>query len=337
MHSQQSTFSVIVSASSFELLDAAGAIVFSLGFGDYFGYGPSTPTPGLIFNHLDALVTDSRLVWSTRPPAPVAGTASINFAGPKLVTNTSGQPPNLSLGVDARSAAYLSGGAISIGNPAPTLSLETVIATGNTNVDITAPDTVTGSNRARLQLGSLFGALLRSSINATTEIVDSLGLPTGGRITADTSGIDLDPGAGRRLRLNGRAGLLPLSVQQYNLPASLNVPYRSFLMNGINPPNAGVVGDIYTITATCRVLCVVPAGAFLFEYQGFGGGAGISAQRGVATQWVANHDATLSATWVFEQTIAGGITWTIVGGSTGGTWNLIAPDTMFVVTHYGIR
>lgn len=145
-----------------------------------------------------------------------------------------------------------------------------------------------------------------------------------------------DPTAGR-LFLNGRSGYLPLGTQQYNLPGSIAPGFRSFIMNGIATA-AGVVGDQYVITASIRVIPTVVAGAFIAEYQGFGGGAGVSVQRIVATgAWTVGEDHTLSATWLFTQTIAGGITWTIVGGQTGGVWNLIAPDTWFTVTHYGIR
>jgi hypothetical protein len=120
------------------------------------------------------------------------------------------------------------------------------------------------------------------------------------------------------------------------LPASISLGYRSALIGTIATV-AGLVGDIYTITATCRVLCNVAGGAFIFESRGVGGGAGISLQRGVATQWAVGHDATLSAVWSFTQTIDGAISWDIVGGETGGDWILVAPDSWFTVTHYGIR
>jgi hypothetical protein len=348
-------FASLVVAQQFQLLNDAGSVVAELGSTTI---GASSAAD-LQMNHLDATTTNSSLAWTQ---SPIAGQQSVELRGPRPLAGnvtpyvrleTNGIAQMVSAGlpgptttnvlvsstdgysmVDQQRSAFVQSNFPGVGQASGTDNVTDVYyhRTGTTFSRVGHGDFSGGGGsfveKAYVGVNGATAAVIGES-----EAIMRSGSGTGEYVQATGGNINVGPIG--RLTLNGRTGYLPLGVQQSVLPASLTIGYRGFLMTGINVN--GAIGDQYVITATCRVLCSAAGGAFLFEYQGFGGGAGVSAQRGVATQWAVNHDATISATWLFTQTVPGVIGWTIVGGQTGGTWVLVAPDSWFTVQHYGIR
>lgn len=314
--------------------------------------------------HLDSTTTDSALAWTQ---SPLPGLQSVELRGPRTIAAPSAAAyVRLSSNAGAGSRAEMvapgvQGSQVSVQHAAGfnmTDSQRGAFVQSNYpgwNGYGAGTDNVsdvyyhrTGPTFSRVGRGDYSGGGgsfvekayvgvngVTAAVIGENEAIIRSNLGTGEYVQA--TGGDIHLGPTNRLTLNGRPGYLPLGAGQYNLPGNLiGTGYRSFLMNGIST-TTGAVGDFYIITATCRVFCLVVGGAFQFEYQGFGGGAGVSTQRGIATNWALGHDQTVCASWLFVQTVAGPIVWTIVGGQTGGNWGLIAPDTMFTVVHYGIR
>lgn len=329
--------SAVVQAFSFELIGPSGTVVADLGSVD----GPP-PRSSLDLIHDAPNVGNTRLDWTT------GGDRSPWNAARLMGPDSSGQPSdpsqiagsaNGNLILAESEVTFPDAVAAGIRAGSPTVEDGLGPASGglpSSEMRVRRTPTTTSARIASYGAGGTSGAVtdVLPGLSSMLAYTPGNGFPS---VQVVPPNVNLNPASNGRVTLNGRPTYQLLSVQQYNAPANVTVGYRSFLMNGITPPNAGIVGDVYEICAVTRVLCVVAGGAFLAEYQGFGGGAGISAQRIVATQWAANHDATLSATWAFEQTVAGAITWTIVGGNTAGVWTMVAPDSWFIVRHYGIR
>ncbi len=358
-----------VIARLFQLVNSGGRIVAD--FGSSFFLAKTWFT--LRFFHLDAPFNSrSQIIWSqddggTNPTFAVVGPAATDVTDTNASSGygvrwqgrrTAADLANGSLfvennrndGVNQRTAntEYTPGrrfSSVSRTSPTQTITedLETNAVFGprvTTSVGDAVNTSVLQQNPTHLSVTSLGTVLRVGEVFGRPGLYAASTMQMHSDQSAILSGnvdVGLNPGAAGRVTLNGKSTFLPLSIQQYNLPGSVTLGFRSFLMNGIAPVFNGVVGDKYIITANCRVVCVVAGGAFIAEVEGFGGGAGLFAQRIIATQWAVNHDASLSATWTFTQTIAGPITWVIVGGQTGGSWTLVAPDSWFTVTHYGIR
>lgn len=334
----------VVSANTFELIGITGAVAAS--------FGANIGDNALTFYHYD--IATPGLTSSLRWTQGQNGFEDVALTGPRSQSGVNIDP-------QVKLENFTTGGAgsaatIGVGSRASLVLAEsTTIPAGNANLSVAGGDITIndgtgesiqllgGSNR--LNLNSTGGGTIEMAATGggSAAIVrgDFYALlrrgTTGPFAQAINSDVYLVPVAAGRVYYTSRPTYACLGTQQYNLPGNLNVGYRSFIMNGIGTMT-GLVGDQYVITATMRILCSVVGGAFIAEYQGFGGGAGISAQRLVGTgTWTAGEDHTLTASWLFNQTVAGPITWTIVGGQTGGTWFIIAPDTWFTVTHYGIR
>jgi hypothetical protein len=329
-----------ISANTFQLLDAAGEVVAELGtepaFVDFVG-GAS-----LDMRHLDATITDSALAWTQNNPD--GSTQQVVLKGPTLTTVT--DAPTLLLertGAGVSRARIRSGRPVA--SPAPVASVDTftdtagnatvqVLATagGFVDADINLQATGNAGQSALLLDGGTGTASLTAPITAavrgSAESIIRVGA-LGPYVQVTGGNVNLGPTTGR-LQLGIRTGYLPADVRTLLLPGSLNpMPaFAAFLMNGINVTCA--IDDQLVITCTCRIVNVVAGGAAILQPQIFGpGGNIVIPQRIVCSGWVANHDATMSATWHYNvgPLGAGVYVITIIGGQTGGTWALVAPDT----------
>jgi hypothetical protein len=352
----------VVSANTFQLLNAAGAVVAELG-STTIGVSPAA---AIFMRHLDATVSDSSLAWTQ---SPFAGFQSVQLTGPKAVAGSS--TPLLRL-ESVGTTAY---GILTTAGP-NAVSVQVSSIDGFSMVDQNTDGFVqskypgwngygagtdTGSDVYYHRTSSTFtrvghgdysgggGSFVEKAyvgVNGVTaavigenEAILRSGSGVGEYVQATGGNINIGPTTGR-VNLALRPAWLPLGAQQFNLPASFNpIPgFAAFLMNGI--AFTGVVGDQIVITCSARVVNVIPGAAVILQPQIFGPlGSVVLPQRIVASGWPANLDVTMSATWVYTLggLASGAYVATIIGGQTGGQWALVAPDTWFTVDHYGIR
>jgi hypothetical protein len=124
--------------------------------------------------------------------------------------------------------------------------------------------------------------------------------------------------------------------KRFTLAASASFGFQSFLMNGLVFSNVRA-NDLFIVTCSLRILYNVLGGAFIGLLAVYGpGGASVSdPARIIAENPPISSANTYSATWNHTATQgAGTYTFTIQGGSTGGTWTLVNPDTWFTVQHF---
>lgn len=352
----------VVSANTFQLLNAAGAVVAELG-STTIGVSPAA---ALFMRHLDATVVDSSLAWTQ---SAFAGFQSVQITGPKTIAGTTTPLIRLS-SVGASSNALMQ----TAGPLAVTAQVDS--STGFSLTDQNRNNGVLSnypgwnnygavsdngtdvyyhrlsSSHSRIGHGDFSGGGgsfvekayvgvngVTAAVIGENEAIMRSNLGTGEYVQATGGNINIKPAAGGRVNLGLRGAYLPLGGQQLNLPASLApMPaFAAFILNGI--AINGVAGDQITITLSARIVCAAAAGAAILQPQIFGPtGNVVLPQRLVATQWAVNHDASLSMTWVYTLALGTGVhVVTIIGGQTGGAWWLINPDTMFTVNHIGIR
>lgn len=340
----------VVTASTFQLIDATGAIVAELGTTTVLGI----TAPSLTFRHLDSAVIDSQIGWTA--PGPSAGIARTSLTGPTRVAAGPGgtrTPPEVyvavSGGTGGTSAGLLSGS--SYGGVTTPGQGSVVVSSNPASIDSAYAQVdasgSSGTGRAvyvqstSLQLEHDTAVVTNYRLAQRFRADASQALMrvgnSGGYVQAAADHVGLGPTAAGRLFLNARTGYLTTAVEQFVMPASISPGYASFIMNGI--AFTGADGDVVEITATIRVLCGVSAGAFIAHPQIFGpGGNVILPQRVIATQWPVNHDAPITGTWRYTLALGGGAyAATIIGGQTGGTWTAVAPDTWMGLTNHGIR
>lgn len=354
----------VVTASSFQLIGPTGAVVAELGDATVPALGGTGSA--FVMHHLDGISTDSALTWTTTPPA-TAGVQAVALLGPTrtaagvggartggyvaISESAAAQALELSpgsaygglVGETAAGFLQLSGGTSSPdqasaylsakGNAATNRSLTINSSNAALEHDTLATVSATGSSELVLVPNvATLRANVTAAVRGDTESIIRVG--TTGPYVQVTAG-DVFMG-GTRLKMNNRDVYSNLGTSTFILPASASLGFISFLMVG--PTFTGVnAGDQFTITATIRVLCGNPLGAFIAQPQVIGGGGGIIAQRIVATQWPINHDAPITGTWSFTATGAGAVRFTIVGGQTGGLWTMVAPDTWMTVTYHALQ
>lgn len=393
MHSQQSTFAVIVSASTFELLDAAGNPVMELASSSRT---VRTPAGTDVYN-MNGLVFEAQgnelapalaaLLHGPHPTLPTTrGAATVLAAGapngdpvdaPQLIMVADGAGSDNGYvklqNADAVSATTANSGAHLALTGSSTFRQAQLAAPGRSTVPIEhAVVTLNGSSSsggdssAVVESGAGYLALGPNEVDllafgSNPMVIDSdSGSITGSiggdrRLTLDSSQaimrvgasggfvqaapnhVGVGPTSSGRLFLNARTAYLPTSIQQYDMPASISPGYAAFIMNGIAWD--GVDGDVVEITATLRILYSGGGAAFIAHPQIFGpGGNTILPERLVATQWPVFHDAPISGTWRYTLALGtGAYAATIIGGQTGGTYTVVAPDTWMGLTNYGIR
>ena len=368
MHSTQSTFAVIVSAETFELLNAAGEVVGRLAaIAASFAFVGGS---GLEMLHLDATVNDSALGWTQLDPD---GTGQqVTLRGPSDIGVT--DPPNVLLSTDPttsrarlRAGRKLASPAIAVvdtstttagnaqitmqataGNFAATLVSVEAIAGGNggtANVKVdgwTGEAFLNGSGVGAGDVSLRVGTLkrVRAQPGGLVEMLGGGGCViaanNGAAITpAVNQGIGLNPTGTGSISLNGKTARPLVAWGQSNLAANIAPGFRAFVGPGIVLNNVND-GDLLDLTANYRILCTVAAGAMIGELQVFGpGGNVVLPQRVIATQWAVNHDASLSGQWSYTAALgAGAYTVAMVGGLTGGGWVFVAPDTWMTAKHY---
>lgn len=345
----------VVTASTFQLIDATGAIVAELGTTTVLGI----TAPSLTFRHLDSAVIDSQIGWTA--PGPSAGIARTSLTGPTRVAAGPGgtrTPPEVyvavSGGTGGTSAGLLSGS--SYGGVTTPGQGSVVVSSNPASIDSAYAQVdasgSSGTGRAvyvqstSLQLEHDTAVVTNYRLAQRFRADASQALMrvgnSGGYVQATADHVGLGPTSAGRLFLNARTGYLTTAVEQYSIPASINpVPaYPVFILNGIGW--TGTNGDVVEITTTLRVLYTAAGapGALVAQPQVYGpGGNVVLPERLVASGWAIGEDAPISATWRYTLALGtGAYTAVIIGGTvTGGTYAVVAPDSWMGLTNYGIR
>lgn len=344
MHSQQSTFAVIVSAETFELLNAAGVTVGRLAaVAASFAFSGGS---GLEMLHLDATVQDSALAWTQNNPD---GTGQqVTLRGPSDIGVT--DPPNVLLDVSpTTSRARLRAGR-KAASPAIAAVDATTSDTGNAQISLTASagsftstlvsvEAVAGGNggTASMKVDGWTGeAFLNASGVGSSDV--SLRVGTIRRVRAVGGDIGIYPGAAGRLYLNATPVRCQSGQAASALAGSVAVGFRSF----IGPAIAVNLepGDFCMVSMSARILCsAAGAGAAVAELQVFGpGGNYISPQRLVAENLAFGTSVTTGGFWLDVAALGTGTyTFAMVGGTIAGSYTFVAPDTWMTLTKFTQR
>lgn len=343
MHSQQSTFAVIVSAETFELLNSAGVVVGRLAaVAASFAFAGGS---GLEMLHLDATVQDSALAWTQNNPD---GTGQqVTLRGPSDIGVT--DPPNVLLDVSpTTSRARLRAGR-KAASPAIAVVDATTSNTGNAQITALASagsfsstlvsvEAVASGNggTASMKVDGWTGeAFLNASGVGGSDV--SLRVGTIRRVRAVGGDIGIYPSAAGRLYLNSSAVRCQNGEAGLALAGSVSVGFRSF----IGPSIAANLepGDLVSITMNARILANAAGGAAVAELQVFGpGGNFVAGERLVAEGYPAFMSNSCSGTWLYTAGLgAGTYTFAMVGGTVAGSYTFVAPDTWMTLNRFTQR
>ena len=340
-------FAAIVQAQQFSLIGPTGAEVANLGTTTI----GAAAAASLTLRHLDALVGDSALDWTTDTGS--SGFETTRLAGPTPTGGSRADAPQVRLATQNtnRQAILTSGNA-----GASYVQVEQGGSNGVSVVDASTDNfmlTNFPGDGGGLRAGHDTNGVLRSSpsLGVGIERGDYTGPgfswesvagvtvePSHRVLLFSDAEIRISPGAGR-LYLTGRPGYVPVGMYQLDMPASVvGFTLITFLINGIAIDLAA--GDQVDLSQSMRLSRVGAGGACQVEMVVYAPGGVVTPlkPRLVVNELAVGEDAAYHSSAIYTASSSGVHTFTNVGQAiAGGSYTAIAPDCSLQARVLGIR